>query len=331
MKRWHFWAGLLISAVFLFFAFRGLQFDTLWKTIQSASFWWLIPAILVYFIAVWTRTWRWHFLLLPIKAIPSKNIFPILTIGYMGNNIFPARAGELIRSILLKRRYGISISASLATILVERIFDGIVVLGFVILNLGSIISLGEYQLIVFLGSAIFIGALLILFLIALFPSKAYQLLINLTNLFIPRRWREGIAGFLDRFIEGLSSLRSPKVLLMALVSSVLIWTIESAVYWLVMLAFPFEVSFLNLIFMNGVVNLATTLPSAPGYIGTFDAPGIALLQTLGIKGSTAAGYTLVLHAVLWLPITILGLVLFTKEGINLGEELERVKKEPNSK
>jgi uncharacterized protein (TIRG00374 family) len=331
MKRWYLWAGLLISAIFLFLALRGLQLDTLWETIQNAAFWWLIPAILVYFLAVWARAWRWHFLLLPIETISTRDIFPILTIGYMGNNIFPARAGELIRSILLKRKYGISITASLATILVERIFDGIVVLGFILLNLGAVVSSGDYQFIVFWGSALFISALAIIFVIALFPLKTHQLLRKITTWLVPRRWREGISSFLDRFIDGLSSLRSPSVLLMALASSILIWTIESAVYWLVMHAFPFEVSFINLVFMNGVVNLATTLPSAPGYIGTFDAPGIALLQAFGVEGSIAAGYTLVLHAALWLPITVLGIILFLKEGINLGEEIERVKMESNSR
>jgi uncharacterized membrane protein YbhN (UPF0104 family) len=71
-------------------------------------------------------------------------------------------------------------------------------------------------------------------------------------------------------------------------------------------AFDFTVSFFALMLMNGIVNLATTLPSAPGYIGTFDAPGIAVLQAYGVPGAVAAGYTLVLHAALWFPITVLG-------------------------
>jgi uncharacterized membrane protein YbhN (UPF0104 family) len=74
--------------------------------------------------------------------------------------------------------------------------------------------------------------------------------------------------------------------------------------------------------MNGIVNLSTTLPSAPGYIGTFDAPGIALLTAYGIAPAIAAGYTLVLHATLWLPITLVGGYFFAKEGINWSKELE---------
>jgi uncharacterized protein (TIRG00374 family) len=331
MKRWYFWVGLLLSALFLFLALRGLPLDSLWKTIKSASFWWLIPAVLVYFIAVWARAWRWHYLLLPIKPIPTLKVFPVLTIGYMGNNIFPARAGELIRSVILKRNHNVSISSSLATILIERIFDGIVVLGFIFINLGEVISLGNFQFIAFWGSVFFLSAFLIVLAMALYPAKASMALSKKINVLVPLKWRERVVDFFNRFIDGLSSLRSPTALLMVVATSVLIWIIESTVYWLVMQAFLFDVSFINLVFINGAVNLATTLPSAPGYIGTFDAPGIVLLKAFGVDAATAAGYMLVLHATLWMPITALGAGFFLRSGINLSEELDQAKKESNSK
>jgi uncharacterized membrane protein YbhN (UPF0104 family) len=90
-------------------------------------------------------------------------------------------------------------------------------------------------------------------------------------------------------------------------------------------AFPFEVSFFALMLMNGIVNLATTIPSAPGYVGTFDAPGIAVLEAYGVTKATAAAYTLVLHVALWLPITALGAYYFLKEGLSWSEDLEKMK------
>jgi uncharacterized membrane protein YbhN (UPF0104 family) len=89
-------------------------------------------------------------------------------------------------------------------------------------------------------------------------------------------------------------------------TSILIWLLETVKYGFVMQAFVFEVSFFALMLMNGVVNLATTLPSAPGYVGTFDAPGIAVLILYEVEEAIAGAYTLVLHAALWLPITLLG-------------------------
>jgi uncharacterized membrane protein YbhN (UPF0104 family) len=90
-------------------------------------------------------------------------------------------------------------------------------------------------------------------------------------------------------------------------------------------AFPFEVSFFALMLMNGIVNLATTIPSAPGYIGTFDAPGIAVLVAYGVDRALAAGYTLVLHVALWLPITALGAYYLAQEGIQWRQQLREVR------
>jgi hypothetical protein len=116
-------------------------------------------------------------------------------------------------------------------------------------------------------------------------------------------------------MDGLASLRSPADMAMTLVSSVLIWLTETTKYWFVMHAFDFQVSFFVLMLMTAVVNLATTLPSSPGYVGTFDEPGIEILKVFGVGESIAAAYTLVLHAALWLPITLLGFFFMTRQGV----------------
>ena len=108
LKRWQLWVGLIISAVFLFLALRNVSFTEVWLHLKRANFWWLIPGITVYFLGVYTRAWRWKLLLNPLKLLPVHKIFPIINIGYMGNNIYPARAGEILRSILLKKKFGIT-------------------------------------------------------------------------------------------------------------------------------------------------------------------------------------------------------------------------------
>ncbi len=331
-KRWQFWVGLIISAVFLYLTLRGLQVAQMWEVIKSANYWWLIPSILVYFVAVWARAWRWHYLLRPIKKISTVTMFPIVCIGYMGNNIYPARAGELLRAYVLKKREGVQISASLATIIVERIFDGVVMLGFVFINLPELAKLtsasgfvGSIQALAIWGAAIF-GIVLVIFLLAaMFPKVTERVTLWLVNHVLPKKWQEKACGIALRFLSGLESLRSPKEALMVFLTSIVIWLFETGKYWLVMHAFPFQVSFFALMLMNGIVNLATTLPSAPGYIGTFDAPGIALLRAYNIPQDIATGYTLVLHAALWFPITILGAIFFTREGLQWGKAVSDAK------
>ena len=328
MKKWQFWLGVLISIVFIWLALRGLRLDQFWGSVQSANYWWLLPGIAVYFVAVWARAWRWHYLLKPIKSIPTRAVFPITTIGYMGNNIYPARAGEVLRAVILKRKEGVSVSASLATIVVERIFDGVVMLGFVFLNLPELAKLtansgfvGNIQQVAILGTGVFVGALLIFLGAAMFPSVSLKAGEWLVNRLLPLRTRPRVTGLMHKFLDGLASLRSPLNILMVFLTSVVIWLLETGKYWFVMHAFNFQVSFFALMLMNGIVNLATTIPSAPGYIGTFDAPGIAVLTAYGVPQATAAGYTLVLHVALWLPITLLGAYFLAREGIHWTDSL----------
>jgi len=322
MKRWQFWMGLILSAGFLYLALRGLGINEIWEPLKSARYWWLLPGVGVYFIGVWARSWRWHYLLRPVKSVPTKKMFPIVAIGYMGNNIYPARAGEVLRAVVLKRKEDVPISASLATVIVERIFDGVVMLGFVFLNLPRLATLtdssgfiGNIQTLALWGSFAFLGALGVFMLAAMFPSQAEKVIEKLIETFLPERFREKVQEVIFKFMGGLESLRSPREAVMVLLTSVVIWLLETGKYWFVMHAFDFEVSFFALMLMNGIVNLATTIPSAPGYVGTFDAPGIAVLSAFGVEQGVAAGYTLVLHAALWFPITMLGGYYMLREGI----------------
>jgi uncharacterized protein (TIRG00374 family) len=250
-------------------------------------------------------------------------MFPIVAIGYMGNNIYPARAGEVLRAYVLRRREGVPVSASLATILVERAFDGVVMLAFVFLNLPELARLtadsrfaGSIQSLALWGAGVFLGAVAVFLLMASFPTRAKTLLGWVTDRLTPSSARPRVRDVTERFLTGLSSLRSPTDVLMVLATSVVIWLFETGKYWFVMQAFTFRVSFFSLMLMNGIVNLATTIPSAPGYVGTFDAPGIAVLEAYGVSGPVAAGYTLLLHAALWLPITLLGAFYMARESLS---------------
>lgn len=337
MKRWQFWVGILISVVFLYFALKGLDLPKVWEVVQSANYLWLLPGIGVYMIGVWVRAWRWHYLLRPLKPIPTRTMFPIVTIGYMGNNIFPYRAGEVLRAAVLRQREAVPISASFATIIVERIFDGVVMLAFIFLNLprlgqltqsaGFMASLNIYQISI-IGAVIFLGALTVFLLAAMFPAVTERIVNRIIDL-LPARIHERTRELTLRFLSGLESLASPREALMVFFTTVIIWLLETAKYWFIMHAFPFEVGFYALMLMNGIVNITTTIPSAPGYIGTFDAPGIAVLIAFGVQAEIAAGYTLLLHAALWFPITLLGAYYYLRQPLRWGQKVAELRSEPS--
>ncbi len=316
MKRWYVWLGGAISLVLVYSTVRGLHLSEVWQALRNASYWWLIPGVAVYFVAVWARTWRWHYLLRPVKAISLGRLFPVVVIGYMGNNVYPARVGELIRGYVLKRKEDVPFSASLATIVVERIFDGVVMLFFVFVALPLTPLPVHLRRVVILSSLLFFGLLVAFFLLAASPRRAQAIYIGAVDRFLPERLRAKTKGVLDRFMDGLRSLRSGRDMVMIFATSVAIWLTETVKYWFVMHGFGFYVPFYVLMLMAAVVNLATTIPSAPGYVGTFDKPGIEVLEGFGVPRGLATGYTLVLHAALWLPITALGVYYMWRESVS---------------
>ena len=335
MKRWQFWVGLLISLVCLyFFVITKQKWGLLWDSLRTAQYLWLIPGIGVYFVGVAVRAWRLHYMMRPIKKVPVRTLFPIVCISYMGNNLYPARAGELlIRPYLIRQKEGVSFSASLAIVIVERMFDAVVMMLFVFVNLpelarlgagGSSVAASIVQLAIF-GTVLFFGALIVFILAAMFPSVTARAVKWSVDHLSPARFRLKLQGLADRFLEGLSFLRSPRDVVMILFTSILIWVFETGKYWFLMHGFDFTVSFFALMLMNGIANLVTIIPSAPGYIGTFEAAGIAVLKAYGVDQAVATAYTFVLHAALILPITILGAWFWFREGLSISKVREEAK------
>ena len=128
-KQWlHLFIGCLISAFFLWLAFRKVDLQTLWVTLGSINYWWTIPFVVVTLLSMYARAVRWHYLLLPSYKIPTPRLFPPLMIGFAFNGIFPARAGEFARAYVLGKKEKMKFSAAFATVVLERIFDGLTML-----------------------------------------------------------------------------------------------------------------------------------------------------------------------------------------------------------
>jgi glycosyltransferase 2 family protein len=312
-------AGLAVSAFFIYLALPGLHLQTVMEALQTANYWWLVPGILVYFAGLWVRTWRWQFTLRPLQLVPLRTLFPDVCIGYFGNNVFPFRAGELLRSYVLKKQTGIDISSSLATVIIERVADGLVMILFVFLALPFAPMPDFFRNAVVLMTVAFTVATVLFIWMARQPERFERVYGAVAGVLLPSRMRAVTDGFYQRFMLGLRSLSSPSDMTAIFLTSVLIWLMETVKYWFVMHAFDFSVGFIVLMLMNGLVNLATTLPAAPGYIGTFDTPGIMTLQAFGVDPSVAASYTFTLHAALWVPVTLLGGFFFWRNHLHMSD------------
>ncbi len=315
-----FWVGLVVSLVFLYLAFRGQDFGKIGQALGEANYIWLLPALVSYFLGVGVRALRWHYLLGPVKKVPTQRLFPVVVIGYMANNVLPVRMGEVVRAYVLGRRENVSKTGTLATIVVERIMDGITMLLFLSVTALFVTISTDIEGIEKLGAAVFLIFIALFFIIA--SSRKNLLRLEAFGLgLLPAGLRPKVAGIADKFIEGLQVLRQWRDLLAVFGLSVLAWLCEAGMYWMVALAFAgLNLSWQAIIMTLAVANLFTLVPSTPGYVGPFDfAANKVLVSIFSVRAELAASYVILLHAALYFPVTIWGLVYWVREHFSFKE------------
>lgn len=334
IKKWHVWLGLLISAIFLWLAFRNIDFPQVWEQLKSANLAYVAAGIGFYFVSLFVRTWRWRTLLRPMKSLSVLRLFPIISAGYMANNIYPARAGDLLRTVLLRKKEDVPISASLATIIVEHLFDGIAILALVLLNLSQLTNFApNSQWVKIIEASAFwvgliFGLILIIFIaMVLLPEKMRKVTDWVVTHLVPKKMREPLAGIIEKFTDGLQVLHSPIQSLLVMTQSVMIWVIEAGLYWGVMKAMGLNLNFQSLLMVVGIVNLVLLVPAAPGGLGTFDAATKSMMALFGVSPENALGYALLLRVALWVPVTLVGAFFFVKEGFGLTTDLMSIQEE----
>ncbi len=309
--------GLLVSSVLLVVFFQSLDIGSMATTMRDASYAFVIPAVAVYFGGVWLRAARWRLLVAPFAAVPTARLFRVIVIGFAVNNVLPLRLGEIVRTFLLRRSDGVPIAASLATVLLERLLDVIalcalmtIVLLFVPLD-GWVLALASFAGLVTTGAA---AGLLILLVL---PRSARDRLLDVGVALADRLGRR-LGSFARSFLEGVRAIEDTRTVLAVGCLSIACWVAELGLYYCMMLAFGFDSGVLSVAAGMVVANLATALPSSPGYIGTFDVPlQLLLTETFGVPDATAASYTLLTHAVLLVPVVLAGLVLLSREDLSL--------------
>jgi glycosyltransferase 2 family protein len=320
MKKWIIVAaGLVISAVFLFLAFRGLNPQEVWRNLSGVNPLLLVVAAIWYFLGVALISLRWQFLLRAIQSVHLRVVMPLVCIGYMGNNVYPFRSGEVLRIFLLQREAGIPVARAATTVIIERVFDGIVMLSFIFVAL-LFVDVGantEIRRILTFATPLFVIAVIIFFVLAARPAWLRRL-VRLVTKPLPNKLQHIISHLSEEIIHGLEGLRSPADLAGAVFSSYASWMIEASVYWLVAVAFQLEISYAVALLIVGVVNLAGLIPASPGQFGVYEffVSLVLVAATAGrIPESQALAYALVIHMVIWLPVTLVGFAFLAREGL----------------
>jgi uncharacterized protein (TIRG00374 family) len=323
--------SLLISAISLFAVLHKIDWAKLEVAIANLDIRYLAAAIAVFLTTFFVRTMRWKVLLDPSKVIAFRRLFSVIFIGYMANNVLPARLGEFVRAYVLGRKEGVRKSTTLATIFIERIFDGLSLL----FILGSILvahTMGWISMAhdfpssvkwasVFAGLA-FVGAFGFVLALEFWPGLT-QLLTGMIRKFAPESVAHKLESILLAFAEGVSCLRSFKTLVFVFGASLLVWAIEGSTYALMGQAFHLTIPLRAYFIAMVIVNLGTIIPSAPGFVGVFQFFCMISLAMFGVPKEVAVGYGLVLNVAEYLPVTLLGIMFLAAEGLRFNSVMNR--------
>jgi hypothetical protein len=310
------WLGLGGTALFLGLFFWRTDLPELADALAEANYWWVIPGVAIWFVAAALRSLRWHYLLRGLASLRTATLYPIVIIGYMANNLLPLRTGELVRAYVLGERHKLSKMSVLGTIAVERVFDGVILVSFLLLA-GAVLGLNSELTVLAIVMSVAFAALLGLFLyIASSQDRATRLTDRLLRL-LPRTLRERVQGPANSFLDGLKCLQSPTLVAFVLATSLGAWLLEALMYYLVGLSFDIGEGFASYLMVTAAANLAITLPSTSGGIGPFELLAKETLTFLGVGSAVAGAYAVALHGLLLVPVIVAGLIFLWAINLSL--------------
>jgi uncharacterized membrane protein YbhN (UPF0104 family) len=263
---------------------------------------WLIASLVFYTVATLFRGERWHHILriTGIQA-PRSDCYALTTVGYMGNNVLPARAGEALRVVLMSTRCEASKRTLLGSVVAERLLDAIALASIFLIVVYGVLSstvLPTDRPLLFGGLGV---VLILLACLGVYVLRRHHVFER------ARVWLRPLADSPRALVSRQGAL--------LLAGTFVLWALEAAVYLSVARAVNLDISGMGALYLVALTNFFAALPAAPGSIGTFDAAVIFGSKAIGASGSAAVSYLLTLRFVLYVPVTAVGfVVLITRYG-----------------
>lgn len=306
-----FWGGMAISLFFLALLFRKMDAAQLADAFRTMNVVWLVPAVLLTFASYYGRAIRWKFLLLPLKRCRMANLYPATIIGYMANNLLPARLGEFVRAFVLADRERLDKAAVFATLVMDRLLDGFSLLVILLITLftirfpdggkmgGTLATGGYITLVIYLCAVLFL----------VFLRKRTEATLRLTESLLsplPKRVSEKLMPLLGSFIHGIRLPQKARHWGALFLSSFFIWLFAIIPIDLVLRSFGVELPFSASLFIMVLLLFAVMVPASPGYIGTYHYACFRALTAFGVSDGRAVSIALIIHAVSFFPVIIAG-------------------------
>jgi uncharacterized protein (TIRG00374 family) len=307
--------GLLVSAAALWFVAQTIDIGEAFEVISRANPMFMLAIVAVVTVQSVLRAWRWS-ILMPARADGSRvsgwALLPPMLVGYLGNTVLPARLGEPMRAVIASRRERVGTTEALGSVLVERLVD-IAMLALVAFVAALIVS-GPAWTIQLLGAAAAAGmvGMLVLLTVGLEPILRLADRLGLGK-------RPAVRDLAARFVATLGGRSRRGPLLAAAGMSIVAWVLDAGSFWLAARAVGVDLGYLAAAVVDGVSVLGTAVPSAPGFVGTFELAASGTARALGVPSAQALAIAVVVHVMTLAPLALGGAVSLAAMGARLGE------------
>ena len=306
------WIGIALSLVFAYLAFRDVEFDALGEALREQDYLFLLPSGAALAVAVVLRAWRWQLLFERGSRPAFGHVANALLVGYLFNTILPARAGEVVRVQVLGRRAGTSRAHVLATVVLERSYDVVVLVLLLACATPFLPPVAWRTAALALGGVLVAGLIAVAVIAQRYQSVATALLSLLARL--PFLGPERVERAGGNFMRGLVSLRSSRLALAALAVTVASWLALALSTWFLLLGTRIDEGFGAALLVLVATNLILVLPSSPAALGAFEAAAVLALSAYGVGREQALSFALVLHALNAFPYLPLGYAALVLHG-----------------
>jgi uncharacterized protein (TIRG00374 family) len=319
--------GVVVSVLGVWYALHDISLSELLavsKQVRIAPF---LAAVALVTLTFPLRTIRWRYLLqMDGKKLPFGLLWHSTAIGFMANNILPARAGEVARIYSAGKLTGVSYSASFASIAIERVFDGLIIL----LLMAGALSFAQLpgdvavEGVALAGVAKTVSVLFLALLgFSMFavhkPEVGLNIADRVSHSILPDRLADKAMGIARGLLAGLDSLKDPRRFLAILFWSLVVWVTNAVSFWVAFMAFDIDVPLSGAFILQAVVAFGVSLPQAPGYIGVYEAAIKGTLVLFAVEATRSVSYALLLHIGGFIPITVLGFISLARARFSLAD------------
>jgi uncharacterized protein (TIRG00374 family) len=309
----------LVTVGCLYFALRGTEWAEVRHVLAGTNLGWVAMMMVVSVIVVYVRALRWRVLLSGVARLPVRPLFTATAVGFMSNMLLPLRAGEIIRPVLLGRQTGVPKSAALASVVLERLFDLLLIFLF-LLAIGLAVPVPAWM-----GRASYmvaggiLGIVVLLFLLLRYRERAVAGIRGVLG-HLPGNVGHGVSSVVDSFLGGVSSINDGRTVIALLAYSFAVWAIIACTFGLGLLALDLPVPLAaGSVILMIVIAAFVSLPQAPGFVGTWQAGCVFALAFYGVSKEQAIGYSLMTHVVQVVVNVLLGVVCLLADHVGFRE------------